>query len=102
MIIVLNQTDMEAALVGYIKQQGLSVHGKDIKIKISGRSDSGYNAELDLTPSEVTSMEPVPRSIPNEPEPETSISSLDAAMVEDSTIEEETGSGIRWNEDEAS
>lgn len=97
MIIVLNQTDMEAALIGYIKSQGLNVTNQDIKIKISGRSDTGYNAELDLSPSEVPSMEPVPRSVAYEPEPD--ISQIDAALVEDSTTTETTTSMFTDDED---
>lgn len=49
MIINLKQTEIEAALKGYVAQQGISLTGKQVEISFTaGRKESGVSAELTI------------------------------------------------------
>jgi len=60
MIINLKQSEIEAALKGYITQQGISLGGKQVTVSFTaGRKESGVSAELSIEDDGTTAIEPV-------------------------------------------
>ena len=54
MIINLKQTEIEQALRAYVVAQGISLHGKDLKISFTaGRRESGISAEISIDDVEI-------------------------------------------------
>lgn len=57
MLIQLRQSEIEAALKGYIQNQGINLYGKTVEISFtSGRKDNGISADLDIVENQQSLM----------------------------------------------
>lgn len=60
MQIILKQPDIEQALKGHIKAQGINLTGKDVSMSFTaGRKEAGISVELNITDT-ATAAAPVP------------------------------------------
>ena len=60
MQITLNQTEIELAIVDYVKSQGISMNGCDIDVQLkAGRAGNENTATVDITKSKLVETAPV-------------------------------------------
>ena len=76
MDITLNQTEIEAALVSFVGNQGINIQDKDIEISLTvGRGGNGSSASIALTSkgtktsSGFTDEKPAMKPVPKDPPP---------------------------------
>lgn len=61
MQIILKQPDIEQALKGHIKAQGINLTGKDVSMSFTaGRKEAGISVELNIVDTPTTAAAPVP------------------------------------------
>jgi hypothetical protein len=96
MQIILQQSEIEAAVVEYIKSQGISISGCNVDVQFkSGRLDSGSTATIEITKGKVeTSDVPTPRAVTASPE-------ISKPVAKKETLPEPTTSVIDEIEEQA-
>lgn len=88
MQIILKQSDIEQALKGHIKAQGINLTGKDVSMSFTaGRKEAGISVELNITDT-TTAAAPVPT--PFVPAVVKEVSLEELAPVAPASEEEET------------